>query len=140
MRSGCSRRSSTFRKCDHIDYFVNDGKDISFTPSGSIDCIWSWDVFVHISATDIRNYVRQFERILLPGGMGIIHHAKKGKDDMGWRSDMTAKKMTKYCEENGLTIIRQFDSWANDSVHIWPTLPPHNGPDIISIFTKPLQQ
>jgi len=129
-----------FKNYKHIDYFVNDGKDISFIPSDSIDCIWSWDVFVHVSATDIRDYMRQFERVLSPGGVGIIHHSKKGKNDTGWRSDMTAEKMKIYCNEYGLTLMRQFDSWDNDTVHIWPTLPPHKGPDIVSVFKKPLQQ
>jgi len=128
-----------FKAFNHIDYFVNDGKDLSFIPSKSIDCIWSWDVFVHISAIDIWNYIIQFERILSPGGTGIIHHSKKGKSDIGWRSDMTAKKMEIYCKKIGLQLTSQFDSWDDDKVHIWPNLPPHKGPDIISIFQKPLR-
>ena len=131
----CKKR---FKNFNNIDYFINDGKDLSFIQSLSIDCIWSWDVFVHISAIDIWNYIIQFERILSPGGTGIIHHSKKGKNDIGWRSDMTAKKMEIYCNKIGLQLIKQFDSWDDEKVHIWPNLPPHKGPDIISIFQKPL--
>ncbi len=126
-----------FKEFDNIDYIVNDGKDLSVVPDASIDCIWSWDVFVHIDAGDIRNYMREFSRVLSPGGHGTIHHSKNGKSNTGWRSNMTTEKMKIYCAEYGFRLIRQFDSWDNDQVHIWPTLAPHAGPDIISIFEKP---
>ena len=38
------------------------------------------DVFVHISASDIKLYVSEFSRILMPDGMAIIHHSKNGKN------------------------------------------------------------
>ena len=131
----CKLRFSGFR---NIEYFVNDGKDLSFIISDSIDRIWSWDVFVHIEADDIKNYIKQFSRILSPGGQGIIHHAKKGKKkEIGWRSNMTADKMKEFCREYGLEVVKQFDSWDDGKVCIWPGLAAEEGPDIISIFMKP---
>jgi ubiquinone/menaquinone biosynthesis C-methylase UbiE len=129
----CKERFSEF---NNIEYFINDGKDLSFISSESIDCIWSWDVFVHIQSGDIRDYILQFARVLAPGGRGIIHHSKRGKSDIGWRSDMTAEKMKTYCEEFGLKVIKQFDSWDNGRFVIWPKLPAEKGPDIISVFIK----
>jgi ubiquinone/menaquinone biosynthesis C-methylase UbiE len=32
-------------------------------------------VFVHINPTDIDAYLRDFRRILKPGGIGVVHHA-----------------------------------------------------------------
>ena len=127
-----------FKDFTNTVYFVNDGKDLSFIPTNSIDRIWSWDVFVHIQSKDIRNYIRQFTRILSPGGQGLIHHSKKGESNIGWRSDMNAEKMRAYCEEYGLKVVKQFDSWDNGRFRIWPGLPVDEGPDIISIFSKPM--
>lgn len=126
-----------FKEFKHIDYHINDGKDLSFVPDHSIHFIWSWDVFVHIKKEDIRDYVKQFARIMAPGAKAIIHHSKNGTSNIGWRSDMTQDLMRIFCEEFGLNIIEQFDSWDNNSVHIWPNLPPHAGPDITSVITKP---
>ena len=115
---------------------MNDGRDLTFVEMESIDCIWSWDVFVHIESKDIKNYVRQFSRILAPGGIGIIHHSKKGRNRTGWRSDMTAKLMEAYCSEYGLKVIKQFDSWDDGKVRIWPGLAEKEQIDIISVFSK----
>jgi ubiquinone/menaquinone biosynthesis C-methylase UbiE len=125
-----------FRDFKNIEYFVNDGKDLGFIQSNSIDCIWSWDVFVHIQSEDTRHYVKQFSRILSAGGKGIIHHSKKGRSRTGWRSDMTAKSMKQHCNEYGLKVIKQFDSWDDDKVRIWPGLSQKEQPDIISVFSK----
>lgn len=130
----CKERFKDFK---HIHYHVNDGKDLSFVPSHSIDFIWSWDVFVHIKKEDIRDYIKQFSRIMAPGAKAIIHHSKNGSSNIGWRSDMTQDLMRIYCEEFGLNLVEQFDSWDNHSVHIWPNLAPHAGPDITSVISKP---
>ena len=128
-----------FKDFGNIDYFINDGRDLSFIPAYSIDRIWSWDVFVHIQSTDIENYVRQFATILAPGGRGVIHHSKSGVSQTGWRSDMTAQKMVDFCQRYGLDVLQQFDSWDNGRVRIWPALPADAGPDIVTIFAKPVQ-
>lgn len=130
----CRKR---FSNQSNIEYFINDGKDLSFISSASIDRIWSWDVFVHIQSDVVSDYVKQFSRILTPGGQGIIHHSKNGQSEIGWRSDMTSEKMRLYCKENGLNILNQFDSWG-DNIQIWPYLPADEGPDIITVFEKPL--
>lgn len=125
-----------FKEYSNIYYFVNDGKSLDMIADNSIDRIWSWDVFVHINDTDIKNYVRQFDRILRPGGIGIIHHSKKGKSSRGWHSNMTAKKMCVFCNENNLEVISQLECWGNENYQIWPNLDPDLCPDTISIFKK----
>jgi ubiquinone/menaquinone biosynthesis C-methylase UbiE len=131
----CKKR---FKDFENIDYFINDGRDLSFIPANSIDRIWSWDVFVHIQSTDVENYVRQFAAILVPGGRGVIHHSKNGVSQIGWRSDMTAQKMVDFCKRHGLDVLQQFDSWDNGRVRIWPEIPEDAGPDIVTIFAKPM--
>lgn len=130
----CKKR---FESMSHLEYFVNNGNDLSFIDERSIDRIWSWDVFVHIMSEDIRHYVLQFARLLKPGGMAVIHHSRHGIDQRGWRSDMTAAKMGEFCDEAGLVLTKQFDSWDQGRVQIWPDLPAGKGPDIISILQRP---
>jgi len=105
----CKKR---FKGFSNIDYFVNNGISLECIKDGSIDFIWSFDVFVHIEAKDIVLYVKEIYRVLKKGGKGIIHHSmKKQRNTPGWRSDMNDKLFKKILEENGLTLIEQFDSW-----------------------------
>lgn len=128
-----------FSNCENIDYFINDGRSLDMIDTESIDRVWSWDVFVHIQASDIRPYISEFSRILVSGGRAIIHHSKNGRDDRGWRSDMTAEKMHEFCNENNLRVVSQFNSWNEGKNWIWPDFPSGDGPDIISIIEKPIE-
>lgn len=121
---------------DNIDYHVNDGNDLGFVDSSSIERIWSFDVFVHILAVDIERYVAEFSRILKPGGMALIHHAKGGYDSGPWRSDMTAMLMQEFAKQHGLEVVDQFESWGDGNERFWPTVPPEANPDIVSVLLK----
>lgn len=109
----CKKR---FAMYDNIEYYVNNGTDVSFIHSDSIDFIWSFDVFVHINAWDTEKYLIEFSRILKKGGRCIIHHPKEGRhyelEDDGWRSNMTAELFCGVLEKHGLILMRQFDSWG----------------------------
>lgn len=56
---------------------------------------------------------------------------------MGWRSDMTAELMREFCDNAGLEVISQFASWDTDRFRVWPTLPPEEGPDTVTLLQKP---
>lgn len=126
-----------FQGRPNIEFFVNDGRSLDMIESDSIERVWSWDVFVHIAAQDIRAYVAEFSRVLVPGGRAIIHHSKNGESKLGWRSDMTAEKMREFCAENNLTLVTQFETWGDENVLIWPDQPADIGLDIISVIEKP---
>jgi SAM-dependent methyltransferase len=125
-----------FKGAPNAEFYVNDGRDLSFIPPGSIDRIWSIDVFVHINARDVENYVRQFADILAPGGRAVIHHARTGHYKPGWRSDMTAEKMQDFCKIYGLEMLHQFTDWDNGRGWIYRD-DKGGSPDIISVFAKP---
>lgn len=126
-----------FKEYSHISYFVNNGTDLSMLEDLRFDGIWSWDVFVHIAAEDVRGYITQFARLLNAGGIAVIHHSKHGVSRTGWRSDMTAAKMIEFSAEAGLVVERQFESWGNGRFRIWPGLPLEQSPDTISVLRKP---
>lgn len=125
-----------FKEYSNVEYHVNNGADLSLLGDARFDGVWSWDVFVHIAAEDIRRYVSQLAGMLNPGGVAVIHHSKHGVNRTGWRSDMTATKMLEYCKESGLVVERQFESWGRDQFRIWPGLPLEKGPDTISVLRK----
>ena len=125
-----------FKEFSHITYHVNNGNDLNLLGDARYDGIWSWDVFVHIAAADIRSYVHQIALLLNPGGVAVIHHSKHGVSRTGWRSDMTAAKMLEFSSEAGLVVERQFESWGNGQFRIWPGLPLEDSPDTISILRK----
>ncbi len=115
-----------------VSYVVTDGRSLPSIASGSIDFIWSFDVFVHIAPADTQGYIVDFARIMRPEARGIVHHAGAGNIDGGWRSSMTADLFARYLEENGLKLVRQFQAWGPDGRHRVPH--PH---DMITVFERP---
>ena len=126
-----------FAEYDHIEYHVNNGRDLNIIESSSVDRIWSYDVFVHIQQADTEGYIQEFSRILAPGGRAIIHHGRFGKRDIGFRSDLTSEAMRAMCEDYGLKVIEQFEKWGGGYFRLWPNLPVHQNPDTISLIERP---
>jgi len=129
-----------FKKFKNVLYFINDGKSLDFLDNNSVDFIWSYDSFVHMEASVIKNYLSQFPRILKKGGIAIIHHADKNnkllpfarflsnfgkignviktqilfrKIRLGCRSDVSKELFANFAKKSGLKIIKQINSWGN---------------------------
>lgn len=45
-----------------------DGRGLAPLADGTIDAVFSYDVFVHLPAWEIYNYLREIRRVLVPGG------------------------------------------------------------------------
>jgi SAM-dependent methyltransferase len=116
-----------FSEHENIEFFVNNGRDLSCAASNSVDRIWSFDVFVHIQRADVAQYLAEFRRILISGGMAIIHHSAKGETETLWRSDMTAEWMIQACREVGLSVMEQFRQRGR--FHVGES-------DIVSVISK----
>jgi hypothetical protein len=54
---------------------LGQGCDLSQIPSGSVDIVFSYDVFVHIALEETVAYVADIARVLRDGGLAIVHHA-----------------------------------------------------------------
>lgn len=108
-----------FRDCTTIEYYVNEGKSLDMIADQSIDFIFSWDSLVHADKSVMEAYIRQFSRILKPGGFGFIHHSNLAEDiskvtgklmheDMHFRDEtMDSSLFLKYSLESGLTCVLQ---------------------------------
>jgi SAM-dependent methyltransferase len=92
---------------------VNAGNDLPGVQDGSVDVIWSFDVFVHINLEDVAAYLDEFKRVLKPGGRAIIHHGTTAGHGGGWRSDVTTAELNRLIEGRGLTVLEQFTEWED---------------------------
>jgi SAM-dependent methyltransferase len=108
-----------------LHFHVNNGSTLPMIASGSITTIYSWDSMVHFDRRVIAAYVKEFARILAPGGRGFMHHSNLGDlnaprldtrplgDDM-WhnpqcRSDVSKLQVRDYCVTNRLRVDNQID-------------------------------
>lgn len=128
----CKKR---FSKYTHVHYFENSGNDLSCIPDASIDSVFAFDVFVHINPEDTAKYIAEFQRVLRPGGIGVIHHARNGKAQ-GWRSDMTADLFAKLLAKHMLHCNEQFNGWDEKNNRITR----EKNPDIFTVFSKPADE
>ncbi|MBN1760022.1 MAG: class I SAM-dependent methyltransferase [Chitinispirillaceae bacterium] len=107
----CKARFATATNCE---FHLAGNIDLGFIPDGSIEAIWSFDVFVHINPEDTDRYIAEFKRVFASGGIAVIHHPKKGGVHGGCRSRMTDRLFNAMLEKHGLTLDAQFDSWGEN--------------------------
>ena len=100
---------------------------------------YSWDSMVHFDKLVVQDYVREFARVLKPGGTAFLHHSNYGEvapnsnwaSNHGNRSDMTAGLMRDYARQSGLSMKFQrlsglADGWGIEDL------------DCLSLLRKPL--
>ena len=113
-------------------FAVGSGNDLAPVATGSIDTIWSHDVFVHINAAEVERYAAEFRRVLRPGGIGVIHHGGVGGASGGWRSNLTSGAFERILAKNHLRICRSLTHWTDgDTVHRL------DYDDLITVFENP---
>ncbi|MGR8932194.1 MAG: methyltransferase domain-containing protein [Gammaproteobacteria bacterium] len=124
---------SKFGHYKHADFVVGNGRDLAMLDDRSIDRIWSFDVFVHINASEFASYISEFARVLQPGGLGVIQHGSSGGATGGWRSNVTLSDVTRFLADNGLGLEDQLQSWVDEGREYQAGL----YSDVITIFKKP---
>lgn len=106
----CARK---FAGAGNARFRTNAGNDLPGVADGSVDVIWSFDVFVHINLVDIGSYLEEFRRVLKPGGRAVIHHGTTAGHGGGWRSDATTAELNALIEAKGLRVAEQFSDWED---------------------------
>lgn len=111
---------------------VNDGRSFSMIPDETVTFGYSWDSAVHFDREIVCDYIREFARVLKPGGKVFLHHSNLGdkaspkiRENPGWRSNMDAALAAKTAAESGMKVVGQhlFD-WGQPDL------------DCISVFGK----
>ena len=59
----------------NVSYQLGDGRGLAPVPDASQDLVWSYDVFVHIALEDTAAYLLEITRVLVDGGLVVLHHA-----------------------------------------------------------------
>jgi SAM-dependent methyltransferase len=117
----------------------NDGTTLPMVPSDSISLVYCWDSAVHFDRRIIRDYIREFARVMRAGAKGFIQHSDLGdaanpdfRLNPQYRSNMNRDLFRQYCAENGLAVVAQYDlPWGA------PDHPNGRVTDCISVFTRP---
>lgn len=119
-----------FAEYPNIKYYLTDGLSLTDVADNSVDFIWSFDVFVHVTPKDTEKYLKEMRRVLSAGGIAAIHHAKEGGVHGAWRSRMTRELFAEMVRREGLIVIEQKDDLGERHIPVSP----HQ--DTITIFRK----
>ena len=106
----CRRK---FADRPNVNFFKTSGCDLVGVVDGSVDALWSFDVFVHINGREVASYVKEFRRVMRPGAVGVIHHGGGAGVHGGWRSDLTKEQLSSLLDQSGFVISNQFDTWTD---------------------------
>lgn len=97
-----------------IEYHVNNGYSLSFLEDHTVSFVYCFDAMVHFDSDVVREYLREFARILILGGRVFAHHSNyvgnPGGDlhrNPAWRNFMSQELFTHYARKEGLSVIRQ---------------------------------
>jgi SAM-dependent methyltransferase len=112
----CRKR---FAGARNVEYVLSSGNTLPGIAPGSVDAVWSFDVFVHVAPSDQAAYLDEIARVLKPGGVAVIHHAdgrNRGvlPSRQGWRAPMSRDLFAALASKRGLRVESAIDSWGPD--------------------------
>lgn len=64
---------NNFNDTPILSCILSDGKNIPGIAANTLDCIISFDAFVHMEPFEIFNYLEKSKKLLKSGGIGIVH-------------------------------------------------------------------
>lgn len=92
-----------------LRFHETSGYEIGGVDDGTVDFVFSFGTFVHIGPKGIDEYLGEIRRVLVLGGVGVIHYADRSKKHFSDRehqgfSDMDGRKMEGLLERHGLEL------------------------------------
>ena len=95
-----------------ISYVANNGYDFEPVANDSISFVYCFDAMVHFESDVVRSYLRDAQRILVPGGFGFFHHSNfvggdNWKTNPGSRNFMSREFFAHYSRKEGLEVVKQ---------------------------------
>ena len=116
----CKQRFKGRPEEKKISYVVVDGTEALPLADSSITFVYQFDAGVHFHPELIRSYLKEFARVLKPGGTGFFHHSNLGalklkelgvrhihldvRDNPSARSNMTRAAFASFAREAGLEM------------------------------------
>jgi ubiquinone/menaquinone biosynthesis C-methylase UbiE len=110
------RFGKSIGRCE-FTYIINDGVSLQGIEDRSISFIYTWDAMVHFDKLLVRQYMKEFFRVLKPDAYGFVHHSNYGAlatnpespidKNPAWRSTMSAALFRDYARELGGQVAAQ---------------------------------
>lgn len=69
-----------FQAKTNISYYCNDGFDLHELADNCYTALFTYDAMVHFELLDIFSYLKDIQRVLLPGGKALFHHSNNSVD------------------------------------------------------------
>lgn len=69
-----------FRDSPKIDYYCNNGYNLSELNDNEYSALFTYDAMVHFEMMDIFEYLKDIHRVLKKGGMALFHHSNNTSD------------------------------------------------------------
>ena len=99
-----------FADAQNIVYVHNDGVSLDGIPDAEVTFLYCFDSMVHFDNDVVRAYLREFRRVLRPGGTGSCHYYSNYtgnptgsyRDHPGWRNFMSVELFEHYAAKEGL--------------------------------------
>ncbi|WP_454018646.1 class I SAM-dependent methyltransferase [Azospirillum sp. Marseille-Q6669] len=120
-----------------VHCFVNDGCKLSHIADNSLTAIISYDAMVHFEYDDVISYIKEFSRVLSPGGKALIHHSNNDRqpgntyqENPHWRNFMSAPLFKHAAIRSGLNVVEQV-------LMDWGDSPMDKDLDCLSLLEKP---
>lgn len=106
----CRKR---FGETENRRFVVNDGVELTGVEDDSITFGFCFDSMVHFDMDVIRSYLREFRRVLVPGGHVFLHHSNFSKNPVGdfqkvphARNFMTVELFQLLAKKEGLKTVK----------------------------------
>ena len=106
--------AKTINSAPNIRYDVNGDDNLPAVPDASINVLYSVAVFQHLPKDRALPLMREFKRVLKPGGTALIHtiltqpnRQESHPDTMPWPQKRTALRLVMYNEAEWLDIADQ---------------------------------
>jgi SAM-dependent methyltransferase len=125
-----------FLGCKNIVYVHNDGLSLKEIGDNEVTLVYSFDAMVHFDSDVVRAYLKEFGRILKPGGFGFCHYSNytekptsSYRETSHWRNFMSRELFEHYAWKEGLSPIQsELQDWDGSGRNL----------DAITLFQKPL--
>lgn len=66
-----------FKNAPNIDFYITTGHELNGIAENSVDLIFSIDTMIRIKEKYIRNYIKEISKVLVVGGVAILHLPNK---------------------------------------------------------------
>lgn len=115
-----------FAASRNMEFIRNEGISLAGIASEEVTLVYTFDAMVHFDSDVVRAYLKEFHRVLKPGGHAFCHHSNfvdnpngEFKDTDHWRNFMSRELFAHYAWKEGLEPVRaQLLDWDHTGRNI----------------------